>query len=613
MIVTQPVNASVPDGNTATFSVGATGAAPLSYRWQRGGVDLADGAGISGSGTATLTLNAAAYALNGSQYGVRVSNSAGAIVSASATLTVTPVLPTITAQPASATVTAGTNATFSVSISGGTPPLSLHWRRDGSPIAGATAASFVLSSASAGDNGAAFTVEISNPAGVLISSPALLTVTTPAKAWSSPVRISTNADLVEVARPRAAIDAAGNALVVWRELLAGAIPRHGVNAARFDVTSGWQAPATIDNGSDRPAGLPDVAMEPSGTGTAVFGQTVIGSFHGGFATRYSGGVWQPPAALEDHLLATGYSFAIAPQAPRVAMHTDGAAVAAWQQGVHIVAHRSGTAGSWPLPATTLDGSQSPPIPVENPDVAIGGGIGFAVWRRGDAGAGDIWFSRHAGSGWSAGAPVESDPGNVTSDPVVAVAGNGDALAVWTQQHTASGRFVIRASRHVSGNWSAAVTLSSSSRDASGPKVAVDANGNFAVAWAENLNQSGDILAVRFDAATGAWSATQTLTAPGSLRCASARIGVDGTGNAVVVWLQRQSTASVDADLYASQSSGAGGWSTPLELNAAADGFIGFGSYTEPVIAVNSSGDAILVWHEERASPQTQGIWARVLR
>ncbi len=35
MITTQPADASVAVGNTATFSVVASGTAPLSYQWQR--------------------------------------------------------------------------------------------------------------------------------------------------------------------------------------------------------------------------------------------------------------------------------------------------------------------------------------------------------------------------------------------------------------------------------------------------------------------------------------------------------------------------------------------------------------------------------------------------
>ena len=49
-ITTQPVGQTVAAGSTATFSVTATGAVPLSYQWRL------NGTAISGATSATLTL-----------------------------------------------------------------------------------------------------------------------------------------------------------------------------------------------------------------------------------------------------------------------------------------------------------------------------------------------------------------------------------------------------------------------------------------------------------------------------------------------------------------------------------------------------------------------------
>src|ERR1017187_6948686 len=53
------------------------------------------------------------------------------------------VIPSITTQPASQTVTAGLAATFSVTASG-TAPLSYQWWRNGTAISGATSASYTI-------------------------------------------------------------------------------------------------------------------------------------------------------------------------------------------------------------------------------------------------------------------------------------------------------------------------------------------------------------------------------------------------------------------------------------------------------------------------------------
>ena len=83
--------------------------------------------------------------------------------------------PTISTQPASQTVTIGTTATFTVSAAG-TGPFTYQWKKNGSAISGATSASYNTPSTSAPDNGAGFTVVISNAGGSVTSTNALLTV-----------------------------------------------------------------------------------------------------------------------------------------------------------------------------------------------------------------------------------------------------------------------------------------------------------------------------------------------------------------------------------------------------------------------------------------------------
>jgi hypothetical protein len=82
-IATQPANQTAAVGQTATFAVVATGSAPLSYQWSK------NGTAISGATSASYITPPAAAADNGSQFSVRVANSAGSTTSASATLTVT--------------------------------------------------------------------------------------------------------------------------------------------------------------------------------------------------------------------------------------------------------------------------------------------------------------------------------------------------------------------------------------------------------------------------------------------------------------------------------------------------------------------------------------------
>src|SRR4029077_13849941 len=98
-ITTQPANQTVTAGQTATFIVTATGTAPMAYQWQKNGTP------ISGATLSTYTTPATTPSDSGSQFKVVLSNSAGTVPSATATLTVNAATlpPSITSQPTAAT------------------------------------------------------------------------------------------------------------------------------------------------------------------------------------------------------------------------------------------------------------------------------------------------------------------------------------------------------------------------------------------------------------------------------------------------------------------------------------------------------------------------------
>ena len=170
-ITTQPTSHTVTAGQTASFSVAATGTAPLSYQWQK------NGASIAGATLSIYTTPAATTSDSGSTFAVVVTNTAGTVTSSAATLTVNaaPVAPSIATQPASQTVTAGQTATFTV-VAGGTAPLSYQWQKNAVNIAGATAASYKTPATTTTDSGSTFRVVVTNTAGTVTSSAATLTV-----------------------------------------------------------------------------------------------------------------------------------------------------------------------------------------------------------------------------------------------------------------------------------------------------------------------------------------------------------------------------------------------------------------------------------------------------
>jgi len=176
-ITTQPVSQTVIAGKVASFTVAATGTAPMTYQWKK------NGAAISGATSSSYTTPAETATDNSAQFTVAVSNTAGSKTSNAAVLTVTSatVAPAITMQPASQTIIAGKTASFAVAATG-TAPMTYQWKKNGAAISGATSSSYTTPAETATDNSAQFTVAVSNTAGSKTSNAAVLTVTSAAVA-----------------------------------------------------------------------------------------------------------------------------------------------------------------------------------------------------------------------------------------------------------------------------------------------------------------------------------------------------------------------------------------------------------------------------------------------
>jgi hypothetical protein len=181
---TQPQSVTTEAGTFATFSVIVDGRQSIGLQWRRNGVNIA-----GATGTTLTTFVTAAD--NGAVYSVVATNFLGSATSNNATVTVGApnIAPQIRAQPASITVTVGQSATFSVDATGAAP-LSYQWRRNGTAIGGATAASYVTPATTIADNGAVYSVAVLNGIGNLVSAGATLTVVvgaTPADTYKGPL------------------------------------------------------------------------------------------------------------------------------------------------------------------------------------------------------------------------------------------------------------------------------------------------------------------------------------------------------------------------------------------------------------------------------------------
>ena len=171
IVVREPADDTVIEGQDASFLVSASGHDPKTYSWRRTGDTAVIGT------DSVLTLPAAALAQSGSRYRCVVANSSGAATTREARLTVLPMppAPTIIRQPSDTSIKAGARAVFSVGVAGGAP-FQYAWRRSGDTALLSRESLFVIASAAAELDGAEYYVVVSNAQGSDTSSTARLSV-----------------------------------------------------------------------------------------------------------------------------------------------------------------------------------------------------------------------------------------------------------------------------------------------------------------------------------------------------------------------------------------------------------------------------------------------------
>ncbi|MGN6342135.1 MAG: beta strand repeat-containing protein [Ginsengibacter sp.] len=175
-ITTEPADTAVCASFPVSFSVSATGTG-LTYQWYKNGNPLSNGGTVSGATSATLHISQAATGDIGDYY-VKVMGAGpcGSVNSAAVSLSVNQSI-TINTQPAaSQTICENSPVTFSVDASGNISDY--QWRRNGTPIAGATGSSFSIVNVATTDEGN-YDVIISgtdNSCSQAISTGAVLTV-----------------------------------------------------------------------------------------------------------------------------------------------------------------------------------------------------------------------------------------------------------------------------------------------------------------------------------------------------------------------------------------------------------------------------------------------------
>ena len=225
-ITGQPSSVSASAGQTVSFTVTATGTAPLAYQWYLYGTP------VSGGTSATLTLTNV-QSTDAGAYTVHVTNAFGLAGSNVGSLTVSSSAPVISQQPQSISPTVGQNVSLSVTATGSNP-LTYQWRKGGSPIGGATGTSLAFPSISLSDAGS-YDVVVSNSSGSAISSSVTVTVNsgnTPPSFTTQPTGLS-----VTAGSPATFIAAANGSPTPTYQWKKGGITISGATSSTYSIST----------------------------------------------------------------------------------------------------------------------------------------------------------------------------------------------------------------------------------------------------------------------------------------------------------------------------------------------------------------------------------------
>lgn len=341
--------------------------------------------------------------------------------------------------------------------------------------------------------------------------------------------------------PVIAMDFEGKAFALWeafQDVANGGITTN-LWISTFTRAAGWTAPQRFENTS-QDARRPAVEFDPAGNAIAVWmqnGSPLIASLWGSRYDRASDR-WDAPRLLETDDSGTTST-------PSLAVDAEGNAMALWPQSdgmrFNIWAARYDAASDTWAPPRRVELDNAGNANAE--DVAMDGeGNAIAVWSQSDGTINDVWTNRYTRASNLWGTPMRldiEDAGGAVS-PTVGTDAAGNAIAIWPQ--TEGNRSDMWASHYdrQTDTWSEALRIEEDDTEsAGGMALVVDRAGNAVAAWSQG--DPGSIWAARFSFEDG-WGAPELLET-GSDKANLVRLGMSPTGTALAAWRQGTETIS----------------------------------------------------------------------
>lgn len=420
---------------------------------------------------------------------------------------------------------------------------------------------------------------------------------------------------------RVAVDAAGNAIAVWKEEKfippdensAGQEIRELV-VSRYNVsTNSWSTPRILPKTtSENLLTYPQVEFDGSGNALIVWGEREVLTAQP-YVLRYaryvkSQGSFTSPMTVERsenyNLLANltvaknGNAFLLQLGEQFRPGHYYDAATGTWQR----------------LPNTTEERRY-----MDSAVDEVGNTI--VTYERRTSTSLSLFATRFNFSSKQFGSPTKLDevvPGeNDISDNVVTRDRFGNDTVLWqtTVRNLSTGAYTrtIKSARYVvsRGAWvSKPIQKLNNNEISSVVDMDTDRSGNVAAIWTQFVGSYRKPVTIRYSSTTGNWSAPRVLSV-GNFNTRDASIEASANGDVIATWSQRtdSGTDSGFNKIFRTKavrySAAAGNWGAPITVQDA-----NVNSYY-PVLDVDAQGRAVIIWNED--TPATDDFDAKRLR
>jgi hypothetical protein len=245
------------------------------------------------------------------------------------------------------------------------------------------------------------------------------------------------------------------------------------------------------------------------------------------------------------------------------------------------------------------------------------GNGFVIWEQvpaqpdpGNDSTNSVWISRFAGGAFGTPQTIETYTTGDSDSGHIALNASGNGVASWRQIRNPALELWTRT--YENGAWGTPTLVSTSSASIAFyqvPEVAIDGAGNSVVVWSQGVASGASNARIsRHRAGQVSWDAPLALetdnlsTSTAGTDDVSPEVGMDGAGNAVVIW--RKTGANGLANLWSRRmdASGALGAAVRIDNQNTTSAFA-------HALAVSANGMAVAAWDYGSQFD----IWANVFR